>query len=521
MRHARPALALAAAGLATAVAPTVIAADTPPHRVFMTGAVAIEPAEYVKLPKEPTYRAFTPYGVDLSDEFPRPGYQGQQASCVAWATTYASSSYFHAGRLGRRPDKPGELMSPAYIYNSVRGPGKSCMTPLRLADALAFLRDRGAVSYADFPTDVTQCDPALPAGLADKARAFRLRSFRRIDVGAAPGFPRALNVDDIKGALYQQKPVVFIMAAPQDFMDLTGDVTYRHLEPSAVNRHAMAIVGYDDRRQAFRIINSWDEHWGDRGYAWVGYDTFRTLATEAYVLEGPGNGGLTATVALSPAAALDGLVANAGARCGAIRMTREKGRLTLRGFIGDAAALAQVREAALAVDAQALVAVEHHPFPQCEAELTLARATEATPLRLSATDAQGRPRAGASVEMRRGELFGLTVAAPADLPYVSVVYVQADGSAVELYRGTPQLHAGGRLRSVTIGTGGPKETRFQVGAPFGDELVVALASRQPLFGAELDDYRTERQFLTGLRARMVRVAPGQAAAAVLRLRTTG
>ena len=186
MRHARPALALAAAGLATAVAPTVIAADTPPHRVFMTGAVAIEPAEYVKLPKEPTYRAFTPYGVDLSDEFPRPGYQGQQASCVAWATTYASSSYFHAGRLGRRPDKPGELMSPAYIYNSVRGPGKSCMTPLRLADALAFLRDRGAVSYADFPTDVTQCDPALPAGLADKARAFRLRSFRRIDVGAAP-----------------------------------------------------------------------------------------------------------------------------------------------------------------------------------------------------------------------------------------------------------------------------------------------------------------------------------------------
>ncbi|MGJ3627530.1 C1 family peptidase [Sphingomonas sp. MMS24-JH45] len=122
-----------------------------------------------------------------------------------------------------------------------------------------------------------------------------------------PGFPAALNVDDIKGELYLERPVVFIMAAPQDFMDLTDGRTYQHLQPSAVNRHAMALVGYDDKRQAFRVI-SWGETWAT-GYAWVGYDTFRTLATEAYVLEGPGNGGLTVRPELSPAAALDGLVA--------------------------------------------------------------------------------------------------------------------------------------------------------------------------------------------------------------------
>lgn len=518
MKRVLTAIGVAVAGMATAA---ITAQDAPRHRVFMTGAEAIDPADYEKLPKEPTYRAFTPDGVDLSEEFPKPGYQGQQASCVAWATTYASSSYFQGDRIGRRPDKPGELMSPAFLYNSVRGPGKGCMTPLRLADALAFLRDRGAVSYADFPTDVNQCSAAVPIGLADKARDFRIRSFRRIEVKPAPGFPRALNVDDIKGALYQEKPVVFIMSAPQDFMDLIDGRVYQHLEPSTVNRHVMAIVGYDDRRQAFRIINSWDEHWGDKGYAWVGYDTFRNLATEAYVLEGPGNGGLTVRPQLSPAAALDGLVANAGAKCGAIRMTREKGRLVLTGFTGDAATLDEIRARALEVDPDAQVLVEHHPFPQCEAELTLARATVQTPVRLAATDADGRTRPGAIVSMRKGELFGLNVVAPADLPYVSIVYVQADGSAVELYRGTPSQSAGGRMRSVTVGTGGPKETRFQVGAPFGNELVVALASKQPIFGAELDDYRTERQFLTGLRARMIRLPQGQASAAVLRLRTTG
>ncbi|MGJ3627528.1 hypothetical protein AB5I41_12175 [Sphingomonas sp. MMS24-JH45] len=77
--------------------------------------------------------------------------------------------------------------------------------------------------------------------------------------------------------------------------------------------------------------------------------------------------------------------------------------------------------------------------------------------------------------LKNGDLFGLTVTAPAeDLPYVSIVYVQADGSAVELYRGSPQL--GSRMRSVTVGTGGPRVARYQVSAPYGNELVVALAS---------------------------------------------
>ncbi len=510
---------LLASALAGAATVALAGEEAVRHRTFATGAEAIDPAEYAKLPAVPTYRAFTPYGVDLSDEFPKPGWQGQQASCVAWATTYASSSYFHGERIGRQPRQPAELMSPGFLYTSLRPAGASCNRPLLLKDALVFLRDRGAVSYADFATDVDRCDAGLPAGLTDKARGFRLRGFRRIMTRPMPGFPNALNVDDIKGELYQERPVVFIMAAPQSFMDLSDGRTYQHLQPTNVNRHAMAIVGYDDKRQAFRVINSWGESWGDKGYAWVGYDTFRLLATEAYVLEGPGNGGLTAKTELSPAAALDGLVAGAPAKCGQVRMAREKGRLVLTGFLGDAAALAELRAKALEVDPRAEVAVEHHPFPQCEAELTLARQVASSPVRLAATDADGRARPGDVVALKNGELFGLTVTAPADLPYVSIVYVQADGSAVELYRGTPQL--GGKLRSVTVGTGGPKETRYQVSAPFGNELVVALASKEPLFGAELDDYRTERQFLTGLRARMLRVQPGQAAAAVLRLRTTG
>ncbi|MGJ3627529.1 hypothetical protein AB5I41_12180 [Sphingomonas sp. MMS24-JH45] len=42
---------------------------------------------------------------------------------------------------------------------------------------------------------------------------------------------------------------------------------------------------------------------------------------------------------------------------------------------------------------RANVAIEHHPFPQCEAEMTLARQVADTPVRLSAAR-QGRDARG-------------------------------------------------------------------------------------------------------------------------------
>jgi hypothetical protein len=41
----------------------------------------------------------------------------------------------------------------------------------------------------------------------------------------------------------------------------------------------MCIVGYDDDRRAFRIVNSWGEHWGEDGFMWLAYDLFPELNT--------------------------------------------------------------------------------------------------------------------------------------------------------------------------------------------------------------------------------------------------
>jgi len=46
--------------------------------------------------------------------------------------------------------------------------------------------------------------------------------------------------------------------------------------------HAMCVIGYDDRKQAFQIMNSWGPEWGVNGVGWVRYADFKEFVREAY-----------------------------------------------------------------------------------------------------------------------------------------------------------------------------------------------------------------------------------------------
>ena len=48
--------------------------------------------------------------------------------------------------------------------------------------------------------------------------------------------------------------------------------------------HAMALSGYDDSKNAFRVRNSWGEEWGDNGSIWVDYEFFiNEFCTEVFM----------------------------------------------------------------------------------------------------------------------------------------------------------------------------------------------------------------------------------------------
>lgn len=488
--------------------------------VFMTGAEPISETDYAALPKQRRFRAWLPKKVDLSPSYPPPGTQGPQPNCVAWATTYAARSFLYGKDLGRQPTHANEQMSPAYVYNRLRPPGSPCNSTIRIVDALNLLQSEGVVTLADFPDDLSKCAIPAPVALRDKAGQMKLAYWRAIDRETPNDWRTPVVLDDIKGALARGAPVIFAMPATRDFMALKGDAVFTRDVREMRNYHAMALVGYDEDRQAVRLMNSWGRGWGDGGYAWVAYDTFKLLAGEAYALDAPPPAVKPAAPApvQTPQQAFDALAAKLP--CGAVTVGRSGGRPTISGFAGSQGDIDALRAAAIAVDPRTVWQVAHHPWPQCEAELTLAQALKVGGVSIAAQTEQGQPRNGDPVSMKAGDRFGVVAEASAARPYLSIIYLQADGSAVELYRGKPEPDARQR-RSVGIGTGGPTQVRFEVAPPFGDEIMIAIASAQPLFGAELDSYATERQFLTGLRAKLARTAPGSVSAAVLRLRTKG
>jgi hypothetical protein len=482
---------------------------------FATGAAPIAPEDYKKLPKMGRFRAFLAPKVDLSDMFPPPSNQGSQPSCVAWASAYAARSYLYGREIGRRVEQPVDLLSPAYIYNSLRTPGPACNSPIPIQRALDFMKADGVVSLADYPYDEFKCGEPDKT-LASKALRFRIADWRAIDrVGDGDYWDRPIALDDVKGALSRGAPVIFAMPVTSAFFDLKPDAIYKTDVNNRKRYHAMVVVGYDEAKQAVRVINSWGQKWADGGFGWIDYDTFKLLVGEAYALEAPPVKPAP-PAAETPAQTFERL--RGAMSCANVTLSTVRGVPTVSGYAGDIKAMADLQAAALAAWPNARWQVAHHPWPQCEADMTLAGPLAGSAVTIAALTEQGKPLAGDPVSLHKGDRFGVTASTTADKPYLSIIYLQADGSAVELYRGQPQPDRKRRL-TASIGTSGGKERRFEVSEPLGHEVIIAIASAQPLFGPELKTYETERQFLTALRGKLTTVPAGSVSAAMLRVLT--
>ena len=74
---------------------------------------------------------------------------------------------------------------------------------------------------------------------------------------------------------------------------------------------------------------------------------------------------------------------------------------------------------------------------------------------------------------------------------------------------------------LLLGAGSPgAEAQFRIGPPFGQEVIVVVASAKPLFGSTLPETPTERDYLTTFRRSFaVAGAGGTVSAAVIPLRT--
>ena len=205
-----------------------------------------------------------PQSIDLSEDFPVPGNQGQQSSCVGWALSYLKT-YQEKSERKWSLNAQNHNFSPAYIYNQIRLSKNSCDGGSNFVDGMNLLRREGAATLADFPYDESSCDTQPSNFVKQTAREFSIADWRRVN-------PQ--DKIEVKTQVASGFPVAIGMTVDQSFMQFHGPTIYSGPTSPSVGGHAMVVVGYSDQKGAFKVINSWRTSWGDGGFGWISYLRF-------------------------------------------------------------------------------------------------------------------------------------------------------------------------------------------------------------------------------------------------------
>lgn len=261
-----------------------------PLGLWAQSATGLLPEEdaYATVPMLPLtgQKTILPASVDLRPYCPLPRQQGAVQSCVGWATGYGAMTITYAIRNQLRDQRAitERAFSAMYIYQQIHQ--GDCQTMgARISDAMQLLQKQGNCLASQFDIDVTNCQQPISPRIRAFAQNFRIRDYLRL---FAQNAPAGQKVYRLQYALAQQKPVVIGMHIRRNFLHLNEQADYWWPDigdATPAGGHAMVVVGYDHRRNAFLLLNSWGEDWGQNGFVWIKYRVMAEYVKYAYIIE--------------------------------------------------------------------------------------------------------------------------------------------------------------------------------------------------------------------------------------------
>ena len=208
--------------------------------------------------------------------------QGQQGSCVGWASAYAARTILEAYTTGKSPNTVA--FSPSFLYNQIAIPG--CQGSYT-GEALEKMKRDGLVFFDKFGYDENNCTRKPSSSLLAEGRNYRIRGYNRLSKG---GRNYDVDINALKQNIAQGAPVVIAMKVPESFYYVNSDFwspkSSERRNIDGLGGHAMCAIGYDDNKKggAIQVMNSWGRNWGNDGVFWITYDDFSTFVREAYGL---------------------------------------------------------------------------------------------------------------------------------------------------------------------------------------------------------------------------------------------
>lgn len=220
-----------------------------------------------------------PTSASLRRFAPTPRNQGQQGSCVGWASSYAARTILEAVRTGNNPNNLA--YSPSFLYNQI---GVANCQGAFTGEALEHMKTKGLIELSKFPYDPNSCNKKPNQQELREAMNNRIKGYNRL---TKTGRNYDVDLEAVKQNIAQGAPVIIAAKVPNSFQNMVGKKLWQptNAERRQVDRlggHAMCVIGYDNQQEVFEIQNSWGTEWGDNGFVFVKYSDFKTFCREAY-----------------------------------------------------------------------------------------------------------------------------------------------------------------------------------------------------------------------------------------------
>lgn len=208
--------------------------------------------------------------------------QGQQGSCVGWASAYAARTILEAASTGANPNEIA--FSPSFLFNQIALP--ACQGSYT-SEALEKMKRDGLMYFSKFSYDVESCTKKPDKILLSEAKTHRIRGYNRL---SKAGNNYDVDIEALRQNIAQGAPVIIAMKIPESFYYVREDLwtpqknDYRNID--RLGGHAMCAIAYDDNKfgGAVQVMNSWGKNWGNDGNFWIKYTDFSKFVREAYGL---------------------------------------------------------------------------------------------------------------------------------------------------------------------------------------------------------------------------------------------
>lgn len=196
---------------------------------------------------------------------PTPGNQGNEGSCAAFAIGYGARSIEQYYRTNATSySVSNNVFSPEYVFN-VANPG-DCGLGTSISIVLNIIKNQGIATWQSMPySDLNGC-ALMPDGNQNANAA----NYKISGYSTLPHTDRVA----IKTMISQKHPVIVTLQADNSFINAGPGFIWNAYSGSGMLAHIVIIVGYDDARNAYKIMNSWGTGWADGGYSWIDYDFF-------------------------------------------------------------------------------------------------------------------------------------------------------------------------------------------------------------------------------------------------------